>query len=619
MKNNMYKKIIISILFMILFLPISFNLKVYASQEKTDKEYSELYKIYQELSEEEKSKFEVIPKKYDVTIEEFESKEKDKKINNTKKDNDNNFLKRLFKSFAKSNETQTLPVSYDLRSSNPKNLAQHGNIQITVENQLDDPLCWTFASLGAIRTNLAVKGYNNYVTPNLSEWHMNYLQSELFGKDRRLTDGGRFYEFIPYLLNNNGPISEEKLPYHTQIDTSNEEELNRIANLEPDYYVHKIVEFPSIYKVRQSNGTTKIFNGNNEISTTKMDEIRDKIKTHIMTNGGVYSFIRWDSNFMGYRLGGQYRGVDGEFAQYDDGSLAETDEYHTVTIVGWDDNYDKNKINAKNSQGEIVHPSSNGAYLALNSWGEGWGESGYFWISYEDSYVEVGLIGIEEVDENEKFETYTFESQAVYEKIKDYCENYQFAYEANDNTKTIKLPDLSLYFVGYSDFMEIMSLEKMDILDLSNCNMSDNDLQELLKKDLPNLQKIDLSGNNITDPSPINNLTNLKEVDFSNNYIQDTSMIDQSKYTTIDLSGQKEKRLKGDITGDNTINIRDIIKIRKYIANPTKWDLTDEDKNIADVDGNNIINIRDIIKIRKYIAASNSATIKAKHPSWIWE
>lgn len=96
-------------------------------------------------------------------------------------------------------------------------------------------------------------------------------------------------------------------------------------------------------------------------------------------------------------------------------------------------------------------------------------------------------------------------------------------------------------------------------------------------------------------------------------------MIDQSKYTTIDLSGQKEKRLKGDITGDNTINIRDIIKIRKYIANPTKWDLTDEDKNIADVDGNNIINIRDIIKIRKYIAASNSATIKAKHPSWIWE
>ena len=44
---------------------------------------------------------------------------------------------------------------------------------------------------------------------------------------------------------------------------------------------------------------------------------------------------------------------------------------HAVTFVGWDD--------AKETQG------GTGAFLALNSWGEDWGESGLFWISYNDA------------------------------------------------------------------------------------------------------------------------------------------------------------------------------------------------------------------------------------------
>lgn len=49
---------------------------------------------------------------------------------------------------------------------------------------------------------------------------------------------------------------------------------------------------------------------------------------------------------------------------------------HAVTVVGWDDNYSKDNFNQK--------PLENGAWLVKNSAGEAYGESGYFWLSYED-------------------------------------------------------------------------------------------------------------------------------------------------------------------------------------------------------------------------------------------
>ena len=49
---------------------------------------------------------------------------------------------------------------------------------------------------------------------------------------------------------------------------------------------------------------------------------------------------------------------------------------HAVLIVGWDDQYPKENFK--------VQPQNDGAFICLNSWGEGFGESGYFYVSYED-------------------------------------------------------------------------------------------------------------------------------------------------------------------------------------------------------------------------------------------
>ena len=436
-----------------------------------------------------------------------------------------------------------LPAKFDLRDK----------IKINVENQKDTGLSWIYASLKSVETYVALNENKNY---DFSEAHVDYIVSnKLYDEERQIHEGGNFEKFEEY-LKLTGPVLESSL----ENKEYEKKEYQNFIDMEPIVNVTKTVFFPmSPAYVNNS-------------SQDEINEFRDLVKNHIMKNGSLYTKIyNIDSSSV-------YVSDDEASDMFDKG-------FQAVSIIGWDDNYSKDNFGSGENK-----PKNDGAYIALNSKGDKWGNDGYLYISYEDVSVEKELSGIISTANDNYIRIGSLSS----EKIKKFVyEKYGHLINIIDGEECINslvfnksIMDLSNRELTNEDLIDLAKLLNISSsyeLNLSNNNLTDiNALEQIENK---NATKIDLSKNQISDFSVLGEFTNLDVLNLSNNNISNIPDIsklinlislDLSYNNISDISPLEKSKTILDLNLDNN-NISEIDFILNMYSlnlsnNPLNWD-----------------------------------------------
>ena len=211
-------------------------------------------------------------------------------------------------------------ASYDLRTL--------GKVS-PVKNQGSCGACWAFTTMAALESRLLTGESWGFSENNLDD---------TAGFDWLPCEGGNRDLSTAYVSRWSGPWTEAADPY--TITTNRQAPIYPSANAQK--HIQEVLFLPD-----RANATD---NAN--------------IKWALANYGGVQTSIYWtDSSY------------NTAYKSYIYTKTSASN--HAVTIVGWDDNFDKTKFNTV--------PAGNGAFIIKNSWGTGWGDNGYFYASYYDA------------------------------------------------------------------------------------------------------------------------------------------------------------------------------------------------------------------------------------------
>jgi alpha-tubulin suppressor-like RCC1 family protein/C1A family cysteine protease len=205
--------------------------------------------------------------------------------------------------------------------------------------------------------------------------------ANLHGFDNSLDDGGNADMSVAYLTRWSGPINEMDDPY------SGTNHAISPTGLTEQKHIQEVLRLPDLDKNQIKNA---IMNYGGVTTSMSMD-----------SNQVINPFIIWIYDTL-YDCGYRNSGYVPSYDPYDPDTHAYWDYIsddwknwmgldHMVTIVGWDDSYSRTNFHA--SPGLKIPgggsyaaglPAGNGAWIVKNSWGTGWGDSGYFYVSYYD-------------------------------------------------------------------------------------------------------------------------------------------------------------------------------------------------------------------------------------------
>ena len=208
--------------------------------------------------------------------------------------------------------------------------ADYGRLP-SVKNQGSFGACWALAAVSAIEANLLPE-----TDVQLSADHIIYNNG--FGTAGE--SGGDQIMSMSYLLSWKGPVYEEDDPYG---DGKTDDTLEAVYHVQEIQYIAS-GDFEAIKEAVMKYGAVET-------------------ALYIATIDGIYIDDR------------HYNYSEAAYCCSESGNAVN----HEVIIIGWDDDYP-----AENFEGDVTE---DGAFICLNSWGDGFGDEGVFYVSYEDAYI----------------------------------------------------------------------------------------------------------------------------------------------------------------------------------------------------------------------------------------
>lgn len=362
-----------------------------------------------------------------------------------------------------------LPEAYDLRD-----LA--GSSYVTsVKDQSPWGACWAFGTMSAAESNIIKTSGTGL---DLSERHLAWFAYQpvasgsqsgegisVIKKDEcdALDQGGNPLKAIAVLSAWEGAALEEDVPYQDNAGTRDKT---------GDWSVPEEKRFDSAARLLNA----EFLPGTATLKDSQAGDISGydpsgtlAIKKALMDDGVINISYHADvskpgetgnSKYFNYNSWSQYT------YEYISSGADNTIPNHAVSIVGWDDSYDKSNFGSDESK----QPPQNGAWIVKNSWGyteapdsegsKGWGtvdpatggHTGYFYLSYYDKTICMAT----------SLEMDTAEDGYKYDN------NYQYDYLGVSSTANLALPvpmSVANIFTakGYEELQAVSAVSEGDM------------------------------------------------------------------------------------------------------------------------------------------------------------